>query len=219
MRRKDAAAGSRVCNHSGVSSNDSYGDGLERLLQPPQIFTRTEVLNRPCPIPATAGVYAWYFTQVPPGVPTDRCHSLDGSHLLYVGISPKAPSRDGLKSRQNLRTRVRYHFRGNAAGSTLRLTLGSLLAVQIGIGLRRVGSGQRLTFSSGEAELSQWMGDHARVCWAETATPWLLESRLIERLTLPLNLDQNKHSGFHEQLRVARADQRAVARELEVLPR
>jgi hypothetical protein len=162
---------------------------------------------------------AWYFTQVPPGVPTDRCHSLESAHLLYVGISPKAP-RDGLKqSRQNLRTRVRYHFRGNAAGSTLRLTLGSLLADQIGIGLRQVGSGQRLTFSSGEAELSQWMGDHARVCWAETSTPLALRSQLIESLILPLNLDQNKHYGFHEQLRVARANQRAVARELDVLPR
>ncbi|WP_386143941.1 GIY-YIG nuclease family protein [Streptomyces yanii] len=42
-------------------------------------------------------------------------------------------------STQNLRTRVRYHYRGNAAGSTLRLTLGCLL----GLELRRVGSGKR----------------------------------------------------------------------------
>ena len=42
---------------------------------------------------------------------------------------------------------------------------------------------------------------HARVCWAETPTPWILESQLIASLTLPLNLDQNKDSGFHEQLR------------------
>ncbi|MEU1194017.1 GIY-YIG nuclease family protein [Streptomyces sp. NPDC005859] len=42
-------------------------------------------------------------------------------------------------STQNLRKRVRYHYRGNAAGSTLRLTLGCLL----GLDLRRVGSGKR----------------------------------------------------------------------------
>ncbi|MFF9819052.1 GIY-YIG nuclease family protein [Streptomyces sp. NPDC014006] len=29
-------------------------------------------------------------------------------------------------STQNLRKRVRYHYRGNAAGSTLRLTLGAV---------------------------------------------------------------------------------------------
>ncbi|GAA2511770.1 hypothetical protein GCM10010406_54960 [Streptomyces thermolineatus] len=39
------------------------------------------------------------------------------------------------RSPQNLRTRVRYHFRGNAAGSTPRLTLGCLL----GLELRRFG--------------------------------------------------------------------------------
>ncbi|MET9440781.1 GIY-YIG nuclease family protein [Streptomyces sp. NPDC006610] len=53
-------------------------------------------------------------------------------------------------STQNLRKRVRYHYRGNAAGSTLRLTLGCLL----GLELRRVGSGKRMTFGkAGEAIL------------------------------------------------------------------
>jgi hypothetical protein len=47
-------------------------------------------------------------------------------------------------SRQSLRTRIRYHFRGNAAGSTLRLSLGCLL----GLALRRVGSGARMTYRS-----------------------------------------------------------------------
>ena len=39
--------------------------------------------------------------------------------------------------------RIRYHFRGNAEGSTLRLTLGCLLIKPLGIELRRVGSGKR----------------------------------------------------------------------------
>jgi hypothetical protein len=46
-------------------------------------------------------------------------------------------------SRQNLRKRLRYHYRGNAYGSTLRLTLGALLNEQLIIQLRRVGSGSR----------------------------------------------------------------------------
>ncbi|WP_323183900.1 MULTISPECIES: GIY-YIG nuclease family protein [unclassified Streptomyces] len=54
-------------------------------------------------------------------------------------------------SAQNLRKRVRYHYRGNAAGSTLRLTLGCLL----GLELRRVGSGKRMTSGkAGEAAMS-----------------------------------------------------------------
>jgi hypothetical protein len=59
---------------------------------------------------------------------------------------------------------VRYHFRGNAAGSTLRLMLGCL----VGLELRRVSSGKRMTFGeAGEAALGQWTANHARVCWAE----------------------------------------------------
>ncbi|MFD3626325.1 GIY-YIG nuclease family protein [Streptomyces sp. NPDC058698] len=101
-------------------------------------------------------------------------------------------------STQNLRKRVHYHYLGNAAGSTLRLTLGCLL----GLELRRVGSGKRMTFGkAGEATLSQWMADNARVCWIEQSEPWDLESRLISQLDLPLNLDQNRHNAFRTPLR------------------
>lgn len=195
-------------------------DRYERLVSPAAVWTRDEVLGRPSPVPAEPGVYAWYFEKPPPDVPLDGCHTTDHGVLLYVGISPKAPSRNGVRpSRQSLRTRIRYHYRGNAAGSTLRLTLGSLLAEQLGMELRRVGSGQRLTFSGGEAALSEWMGRHARVCWVETASPWLLETQLIDSLTLPLNLDQNTRSLFRKQLSDRRAEQRARARALPVLPR
>jgi hypothetical protein len=48
--------------------------------------------------------------------------------LQYVGIAPRHMR--PRVSRQSLRTRIRYHFRGNAAGSTLRLTLGCLLGLE-----------------------------------------------------------------------------------------
>jgi hypothetical protein len=167
-----------------------------------------------------AGVYAWYFDKIPVGVPVAGCRSTDGHTLLYVGISPKKPGADGLKlSRQTVRRRVTYHYRGNAYGSTLRLTLGSLLADELDIQLRRVGSGTRLTFSAGEQALSEWMGQHARVCWVETATPWTLEHELIQELVLPLNLDQNAHSGFRQELSAIRGAQRTQARSLPMLPR
>ncbi|MFG1711241.1 GIY-YIG nuclease family protein [Nonomuraea sp. M3C6] len=89
------------------------------LLEPVKLWKATEVLTRPSPVPAAAGIYGWYFAQPPhPSLPADR--------LLYVGIAPRRMANRA--SKQNLRSRVRYHFRGNAEGSTLRLTLGCLLA-------------------------------------------------------------------------------------------
>ncbi|MGB8938941.1 MAG: hypothetical protein WCD21_01675 [Streptomyces sp.] len=131
--------------------------------------------------------------------------------LLYVGIAPRYMANRA--STQNLRTRVRYHYRGNAAGSTLRLTLGCLL----GLELRRVGSGKRMTFGrTGEATLSAWMAENARVCWIEHAEPWTVESELISRLDLPLNLDQNRHNSFHGRLKDVRAQARQRARALPI---
>ena len=120
-------------------------------------------------------------------------------------------------SQQTLRKRIRYHYTGNAAGSTLRLTLGCLLAERLGIQLRRVGSGRRLTFAAGEAKLSAWIADHAYVTWVETDRPWSAEQRLIASVNLPLNLDQNRHHTFHQQLTQIRADARTTARTLPVV--
>ncbi|MFC8141576.1 GIY-YIG nuclease family protein [Streptomyces paradoxus] len=151
-----------------------------------------------------AGVYGWHFEQAPH-------QELDAGRLLYVGIAPRYMA--NRTSTQNLRKRVRYHYRGNAAGSTLRLTLGCLL----GLELRRVGSGKRLTFGkAGEATLSQWMAENARVCWIEHAEPWALESKLISQLNLPLNLDQNRHNAFHDRLKELRAQARQQARVLPI---
>jgi len=145
-------------------------------------------------------------------IPTGGCVRADGSVLLYVGISPKAPPKNGrAPSQQTVRSRIRYHYRGNAAGSTLRLTLVCLLGQQLGISLRRVGSGSRLTFGpDGERHLTDWMSGHARVAWAVVERPWIVEDRLIQRLVLPLNLDKNRHNPFHEQLAALRAEQRSL---------
>lgn len=190
------------------------------LLMPERLHGAADILAKPCPIPAVAGVYAWYFATPPPGVPADGCHRALDHSLLYVGISPKAPPTNGRPpSRQTMRSRVRYHYRGNAEGSTLRLTLGVLLAEELGIGLRRVGSGKRITFGKvGEARLTEWLANNARVVWVATADGWNLEEELIRSLDLPLNLDQNRHGSFHQTLSALRAEQRARARALPIEP-
>jgi hypothetical protein len=40
------------------------------LLEPAALLTRADVLTRPCPVPAVSGVYASYFDQAAPLVPT-----------------------------------------------------------------------------------------------------------------------------------------------------
>lgn len=174
------------------------------LVDPAKLWEAAEVLARPSPVPSAAGIYGWYFTRPPhPSLPADR--------LLYVGIAPRRMVTRS--SRQNLRTRVRYHFRGNAEGSTLRLSLGCLL----GLELRRVGSGRRMTFGkAGEKELTEWMAEHARVCWVPHDEPWTGESALIAQLDLPLNLDQNRRHAFHGYLSGLHASARAQARNLPI---
>jgi hypothetical protein len=186
------------------------------LLDPPKVWSRSEALVSGC-VPRAAGVYAWYFKTLPPLVPDSGCWVRQGLTLLYVGIAPKEPPQNGRKpSSQTLARRIRYHLRGNAYGSTLRLTLGCLLAEQLGIELRRVGSGERVTFAEGESVLSEWMADNAFVCWVETPLPWELEAQLISATCLPLNLAQNRRHPFHATLSALRREHRQRARTLPV---
>jgi hypothetical protein len=121
------------------------------------LFSRSQVTAERDVVPASRGVYAWFFRDVPKQVPVDDCFCRDDKTLLYIGISPKNP-----RSKQSLRRRISYHYRGNAEGSTLRLTLSALLATDSDFPLRRVGSGRRMTFTHlGEQWLDDWMANNA----------------------------------------------------------
>jgi len=79
-----------------------------------------------------------------------NCETRDGLTLLYAGISPKKPPTNGrAPSKEALRSRIYTHYTGNAEGSTLRLTLGCLLAERLDLELRRYGSGTRMHFGIG----------------------------------------------------------------------
>jgi hypothetical protein len=192
---------------------------MSSLLTPQRLWCRSEVLERPSPVPREPGAYAWYFREVPEGVPCEGCHRLGDRTLLYIGISPKKPLMAGAAgSTQKLYHRIRYHYRGNAEGSTLRLTLGCVLSEIIGIQLRRVGSGKSLTFSAGESALSEWMDRNAFVTWTVDPEPWLLEEELIARLSLPLNLDMNRRHPYHPTLSSLRRSAKETARRLPIAP-
>ena len=66
-------------------------------------------------------------------MPVAGCYRHDDLTLLYTGISPRNTS-----SSATLRKRINnFHYSGNASSSTLRKTLGCLLAAQLGIKLRQ----------------------------------------------------------------------------------
>lgn len=108
------------------------------------------MLVRPSPVPKSSGVYAWYLREVPRGVPSADCIQSNGLTLLYVGIAPRPPAKNGRSSTRTLRSRLRQHYALNAAGSTLRLTLGCLLAQQLEGG-GRASAPAHLLFASRDA--------------------------------------------------------------------
>src|SRR4051812_39064797 len=60
---------------------------IASLLRPARLWSAAEIVNRIAPVPRAAGIYAWYFDEIPPGVPTTGCHvAPHGQVLLYVGI-------------------------------------------------------------------------------------------------------------------------------------
>jgi hypothetical protein len=202
----------------GPNAAGPIEQAIDALLHPKRLYSAEDCLCRPSPTPPSPGVYAWYFDEVPPGVPVDGCHQALGHALLYVGIAPKETKGHAVKpSIRTLRQRMRDHFTGNAEGSTLRLTLGCLLAKTLNTQLRRVGSRKRHTFTNpGEIILDAWMTQHARVAWAAVEEPWLVEKRLLSIVQLPLNLMGNNHP-FVPTLKSIRRAAKQTAHELPVV--
>ncbi|MHA2330034.1 MAG: GIY-YIG nuclease family protein [Candidatus Hodarchaeales archaeon] len=121
-------------------------------------------------------------------------------------------------SKETLRSRICYHFQGNAEGDTLRLTLGCLLVSKLGIELRRVSSGKRMIFTKkGEEILSNWMGNNAFISWVEHNAPWEIESQLLHSLSLPLNLQDNRSHPFAPTLTAIRLKCRHMAEALPIV--
>src|SRR5450755_193701 len=188
-------------------------DEIAGFVSPAGVFSRQDVLARPSPVPAQDGVYGWWYRDLPPLVEAGGCHQHQALTLLYTGISPDRPPRNGRPaSKQSLLERIKDHYTGNAEGSTLRKTLGCLLAGELGIQLRRVGSGKRMTFVEGEQALSAWMAENAYVSWVVRESPWDLEDRLIAALDLPLNLKGNSRNLFHPVLTEVRTSSIAQAK-------
>ena len=179
---------------------------IDTLSDANALHSRQDVLSRPCPVPPVPGLYAWYFTDLP-NAPLREVPTAAPFRLAYIGI---APGRS--ESRATLRSRIRQHLKGNASTSTLRLTLGCLLASAQGLRLKPTGPTRRLTWGpAGELALSSWLDLNARVAWIAGAEPWVVEPEIVQGMEPPLNLQHNGgHPFYGELMEFRREARRAV---------
>jgi hypothetical protein len=165
-------------------------EAIELFRAPSRLWTRAELIARNCPIPSENGIYGWYFDALPHPDISAVGTSVAGRSLLYVGIAPGRPG-----SASNLRKRLRIHLSGTARRSTLRLSLGSLLAERLE--LQAVPNSGGVDFGGGEREISEWLDAHARVAWFQCAEPWLIEAEVVRTLGVPLNRGHNQSHPFY----------------------
>ena len=195
-----------------IATQPALSQHLQSLINGSELYSRREILCTTSLPPSVPGVYAWFFKETPADVPINDCVTKSSTTFLYVGISPDKIGKPN--SRQNLRRRITTHFQGNAEGSTLRRSLGVLLAEESGYPLRRVGSGKRMTLThSGEQWLDDWMTENAFVCWLEHQAPGEFEDELLGSLSLPLNIKGNRDHPFARVLTEARIQAIRNARE------
>lgn len=161
--------------------------------------------------PKARGIYGWWFPVGSLPVPERDYASVEGFELLYIGIAPRKPTVDGRESASTLRPRLVKHATGDASRSTLRLTLGILLADRLDLVLSS--NSNRLNFgSTGETHLTTWLSEHARVAWVEDSQPWCIEDEMLEQSTLALNVDGREHDPFARKLKQRRIAARQTAR-------
>jgi GIY-YIG catalytic domain-containing protein len=165
---------------------------------PSALFTVGDVVKKPSAAPDEAGIYAWWFDELP-NIPLDGALEQDGFRLAYVGIASYRPG-----SRRTLRQRLRNHCKGPIASSTLRRSLAGVLIDELGLHPRRGPSKKIQLPEEEEARLSHWLSNHGRVAWVINRTPWLDEARLLsDGPPLVLNIQGNAHE-FIPKLRALR---------------
>ncbi|MDM1248956.1 hypothetical protein HX005_16340 [Acinetobacter sp. R933-2] len=187
---------------------------MDLILSPTVIYSRRELKENLRLVPTENGIYFWWIKNLPEIVPLEDCIKFGEYYLVYSGISPDKKGKPNSKS--TLKIRLKTHYSGNAEGSTLRRTLGILLAQQSGFPLRRVGSGKRMTFTHlGEQWLDQWMDENTRISWVLDPEPWVIEENTLKSVSLPLNLKGNEHV-FKSSLSTLRKEAIIHARILEI---
>lgn len=159
-------------------------------------------------VPDETGAYFWFFRSVLEKLFTEameeRLHwqtvlKHNQYALLYVGIA------EGQTLRERI---VEKHLRPNSHASTLRFSIGSLLAHKQELPrVEGLLSGKfALAENSGiENMISKFLREHAMVSWIQAKEPAAIEGKLLGRckdLSFPLNI---KNNGTHPFCRTLKA--------------
>jgi hypothetical protein len=120
---------------------------------------------------------------------------VSGAALLYVGSS----------ERLGLRTRMLHHLHGDSRKSTLRQSIGVILARHLG--LRGVAAPGRTAFHFGKGEkiLSRWMQENLQFSHLCCEYPVDAERLLMQTHRPPLNIKECERSPFAQHLLALRA--------------
>jgi len=171
-------------------------------------FHPSDGRENPSPLPAAAGVYLfcsnneWLAEEL--GSPTFASSELPaGYRPLYIG------------SAANLQRRIRSHVGRSSLASSMRGSLGTILAEQIGLTPLASDVGGDLWFAE-EAILSGWIDRYCLVGVLKTSTPLQLERALVVSEEPPLNISFLKTTPLARRLISARASVRAEARRVRV---
>ena len=174
------------------------------------LYSRAQIVADPSPLKGKRGFNLWFFKEIPGDTPTDGCFKKDGLTLLFIGISPARED-----SHHDLYGRIyKNHCTAKAKFSTLRTSLGVLLAEESGYPLR---VGNVMTFTrDGEDWLNDWMDKNAFVCWYEHKAPWEIKEQVITAFSTPLNIQDGTHP-FRKILKGRRVEAKRLAREMPIV--
>jgi hypothetical protein len=120
--------------------------------------------------------------------------SKDGFDLLYVGATMS-----------HLRRRVLDHLTGNSRSSSLRMTVGALLTLELG--LDPVGDGSRtyFHFGDGERRLTNWLVANTRIACVPSVDPFHEEKQILANAPLPFNISERKRHPYSKYLMTLRS--------------
>ena len=161
-----------------------------------------EVVSDPAQIADGGGVYGIFFDsgqlllekagylEFDGGFPYSR----DGYDLLYVGATGGT-----------LRHRAIQHLVGNSRTSSLRMTVGAILADELILDPVADGSHCYFDFGDGEARLSAWLTSYTKVAVVPCDAPFVEELALLRTVPLPLNISERKRHRFSKYLMTLRA--------------
>lgn len=162
--------------------------------EPPAAFPRD------AKVAANPGLYAWWGDDearrvLAAGLDVDVLPP-----LLYAGQAGATKWPSGKRSNATLRSRIgQQHIRGNARSSTFRLTLSTILLLELGL---TPAPGGRLTPES-NGVVSKWIAEHLRVAIApfpDRDRLGVVEAAVVGRLDAPLNLDHCTPSAIRSRL-------------------